>query len=148
MEVTENKARIDSQHNDGSFTPGDTASENIAVFFDEKQCREWVLRRLHPIEQVCPHCETEILDETRLQRFWSGSRIKCRKCGAFFTALTGTFLAGSHFDFRQIILIAVFLGLGVSSDKIAAALGITQETVRLWKKRFEAIERGRQLYGN
>jgi transposase-like protein len=148
MELTENTANNQDSNTPCVFGPKDILQEIIAVFLDETYCRQWVLKKLHPGEPICPNCGIPISDETRLQRFWSGSRLNCRRCRMFFTALTGTFLAGSHFDFRETILISILLGFEIDNWKIAEVLDVTQETVRLWKKRFEAIERGRQLHGN
>jgi transposase-like protein len=112
-----------------------------ADFLDDEFCRLWILKKLHPgTEHLCPQCRTPITGST-LQHFWEAKRIRCGACGKFFTALSGTIISGCHLDFRSLIILGVFLGLGIRYGLIAAKLGINQETVRLWQKKFEAIEK-------
>lgn len=66
--------------------------------------------------------------------------MRCGSCGKFFTALTGTFLAGTHMNYREIVLLALFLSLDLPFKKIGQLLEISQETVRLWKMKFDAFE--------
>jgi transposase-like protein len=76
-----------------------------------------------------------------LQSFWENKRIKCDRCGKYFTALTNTFLSGCHFDFREIVLLAFLLALGVSDNQIATTLKISDESVRLWRLKFKELEK-------
>jgi transposase-like protein len=71
-----------------------------------------------------------------MHSFWDCKRIKCGRCGKYFTALTGTFLSGCHFNFREIVLLALLLALGVVDKQIAAILKISSENVRLWRHHF------------
>ena len=123
------------------FIPEDVGRDIGASFLDETFCRDWILVAIHGRgEQHCPECQT-VLEGKALQRFLEGKRICCRACGKFFTALTGTFLAGCHMDFREIILLAVFLHFRIAAREIARILRISPETVRLWEIKFEALKR-------
>jgi transposase-like protein len=80
-----------------------------------------------------------------MYNFWDCKRIKCGGCGKYFTALTDTFLSGSHMSFREIILLAFLLGLNVADKQIAAVMKMSQENIRLWRHRFEALARAKKI---
>lgn len=142
MEAIENTAiNIDSQvfkNAPGVFVPADVLVDFDADFLVENICRYWVLKRLHPAQLVCPGCGFNIPDNL-LRSFWDNKRIKCGVCGKYFTALTDTFLSGCHFDFREIILLAILLSLEVPDKQIATTLKISAENVRLWRHRYEKL---------
>lgn len=121
------------------ITPDDVHRIFTADFLDEGACRSWVLAKLHPSGARCPGCGTELQGEVALLRFWRAERLKCpiHECGKFFTALTGTFLAGSHFSFQEIILLFLALKLDLRTRYIAAVVGVNPETVRQWRKRLQ-----------
>lgn len=68
-------------------------------------------------------------------------RIKCAGCGAMFTAMTGTFLSGTHLQCEEIVLMCMLLSLGVQDKEIARIVRISAESVRLWRHKFDAIEK-------
>lgn len=141
MEDTKIAAKIENQKSGSSFCMIDTCLAFGPEFLDESACRSWILNSLHKGSVVgCPECGSE-LGGSYPQRFWDGKRIRCCNCGKFYTALTGTVLSGCHLDYRSIMLLAVFLFFGVRPDFIAKKLDITTETIRLWRKKFEAIDR-------
>jgi len=124
-----------------AFAPGDVGREFAAGFLDEGVCRWWILNKIHGDGHVtCPECHVPLTD-VALRRFWEGNRICCRACGKYFTALTKTFLGGCHMNFREIILLAVFLHFGIPAREIARILKISTETVRLWEIKFNALNR-------
>lgn len=118
---------------------GFTVSEAVAVFdagfLNSSRCREWVLKQLHPGGVGCPDCGAAITEG--LSPF---DRRKCKKCGKWFTALTGTFLHGAQLEPEQVFLLAVLSGLGVDKKEIARILGIHPDSVRLWQAKFRAVE--------
>lgn len=123
------------------FTPGDVVRALGAWFLDGGVCRRWILGTIHGGGPVaCPECHRALTD-LAAQRFREGRRIHCRACGKFFTARTGTFLDGCHMDFREVILLAVFLHFKIHPREIARILKISPETVRLWEIKFNALER-------
>lgn len=140
MEVTENTA-INNRL--GAFVPHDVLRVFNAEFLVDDHCRAWVIGRLHGDQEgmigvehpCCPGCGTPIADRT-LQSFRECKRVRCDSCGKYFTALTDTFLSGCHFDFREIVLLALLLALGVQDKQIADILKISIESVRLWKLKF------------
>jgi hypothetical protein len=96
----------------GIFVVGDVLGVFAVEFLAEVFCRYWVIGKLHPDDQMrCPECGANVPDNL-LRSFWDAKRIKCDHCGKYFTALTGTFLSGCHFDFREIVLLAFMLALG------------------------------------
>jgi transposase-like protein len=148
MEVTENKAILKRQ---GPITPGILLKEFSADFLDDEYCRQWILKKLHPNEDVfCPGCEVSdsVLTGKRAERFWMAKRVKCSYCGKYFTALTDTFLSGIHMTFKEIILLVMLLGLGCSNTSIAKFIGYNEETIRIWRKKFEIIEKIRTITHN
>lgn len=153
MEVIETTATSGRDHEDlretatghdhspgrGWFVPENILQDFNVSFLDYDLCRAWVMIRLHPVNPHCPRCGAAI-PGAKLQRFWQGKRITCHVCRKFFTALTGTFVSGCQLDFRGLVLLAVLLALGVHDKKIAAIVGMSAENVRLWRRKFAAIE--------
>jgi transposase-like protein len=124
-----------------TFTPPDIGRVFNARFLDEVYCRHWILTAIHGEgPDTCPACHAALTGVV-LQRFWEGRRIRCRACGKFFTARTGTFLDGCHMDFREVVLLAVFLHFRIHPREIARILKVSPETVRLWEIKFSALER-------
>jgi transposase-like protein len=144
MEAFENITINRQQNIRGMFVPGDVLAAFNAEFLDEMWCRAWVLERLHRESPRCPACEEEIPDRL-MQSFCEVKRIRCDRCEKYFTALTGTFLSGCHFSFREIVLLAWLLALKVADKQIAETLKISVESVRLWRHRFEAIARANNM---
>jgi transposase-like protein len=118
----------------------DILNDFTVDFLSEAVCRVWVLTEIHKDVARCPGCGIELAGERKL-KFWANERICCGNCGKFFTALTDTFLSGCHLSFRQIILLAVFLGFNIPGRIIADKVGITEESVRLWRHKFNAIHK-------
>lgn len=137
MKPTENTV---NNRKTGFFVPRDVLRAFGANFFDEYTCRHWVLHKIHGDRAFCPSCGTEITGDMAKGRFYSGGRLRCCVCGKHFTALTGTFLNGTHMGFKDLILLSVLLGLDLEVKKIADFLGRNPETVRLWKHKFDALE--------
>lgn len=137
MKCAEN---IANNHKAGFFLPRDVLRVFGTSFFDEHACRYWMLQKIHGNQAFCPGCNTEITDIRKRSKFYSGGRLRCYVCGKHFTALTGTFLNGTHMGFKDLILLSVLLGLGLEVKKIADILGRNPETVRLWKHKFDALE--------
>jgi transposase-like protein len=145
MEATESMAINMNGMKPGLFMPADVARDFGADFLDERACRQWILAAVHPSGTAsCPQCHGE-LTGIAMRRFWEGKRIRCRNCGKYFTALTGTFLGGCHMSFNQIVLFAVFLNFGIQFRDIAKILKISPETVRLWDNKFTALKRIREM---
>jgi len=140
MEVDEKIALDESEKLYGMFTPADVFSAFDADFLDDEKCRQWIIDKLHPGNKKCPECGEEIL-KSLLQSFWEGKRIRCWHCGKYFTALTGTFLSGCHFDFREIFLLADRLAMGEPDKQIAMKVKASAESVRLWRLRFRVLEK-------
>ena len=141
MEYTENTAINDKQHLGGVFVPGDVLKAFDVDILDYEKCKMLITERLHHNEARCPGCGVDV-PERLMHSFWECKRIKCDKCGKYFTALTGTFLSGCHFSFREIVLLAFLLALGVPDKQIAVTLKISAENVRLWKAKFKSLENG------
>ncbi|HBJ74409.1 MAG TPA: hypothetical protein DDY86_02540 [Syntrophaceae bacterium] len=142
MEPLENIAFLDGASDEpisaerrGVFLPEEVLKVFNVNFLDYEFARMWVLKRLHPHGAYCPGCGAAI-PEKKLRRFWSNGRLSCRGCGKYFTALTGTFIAGCQLDFRGLIILAFLLALGVHDKEIARITEMSRENVRLWRLKF------------
>ena len=145
MDDIENTASYAKRTAAGNFDLHDVAMSFSADFLDEDTCRRWILGIIyHEKDFSCPQCSAPLTGKGLL-RFRAAQRVRCHACGKFFTALTGTFLQGCHLTFRQIILLAVFLYFGIRHEAIANKVGISEETVRLWQKKFQAIKQIRDI---
>lgn len=104
-----------------------------ADFMNETQCRNWILKKLHPSGAHCPGCGHILTDGRRLNNFWNGDRLNCHICDKYFTALTGTIFSGAHLDFKGLFLLAALTGCGIPDKIIAEKLNITPQSVRTWR---------------
>jgi transposase-like protein len=145
MESAENSARTDDStqaSTGGGITSGFSRRLTLADFLDEAACRQWFLEVLHPGGVRCPGCGASITDDTTLDNFWGGRRCTCKGCARWFSSTSETFLQSSCLTFRQVFLLAVLAdiqGEGLDTNRIAAAVGVSANTVRIWKQRFKAI---------
>ena len=109
---------------------------------DWAQTAHWMIDQLHADGKRCPHCGIGIVDETRMQRWYQGERIKCSStdCGRFYTSLTNTELSGSTLDPRELYLLKCLIEWKVAPATIVTIIPINKETVARWEKRFQAME--------
>jgi transposase-like protein len=121
------------------FTPDDLTRSLAADFLSADRCRSWVLATLHPEGAHCPYCGRAFSDSKRLQHFQNGDRLRCASCKRFFTALTGTFLSGTHMSFQQVVLLCLLINCNLDVSQAARLLGEHPDTVRLWKIKFKNI---------
>ena len=135
MEAPENNANADTA---GYVAPEDIARKFCAGFLDEAQCRSWILERLHPKGAFCPECGQELTGRCK-DRFWVNERVRCPECGKQFSALKGTMFQGIHMNFGTIMLLALFLGMNQPARRVATLLSVDQETVRIWRRKFEKV---------
>jgi|SRR5208337_1562998 len=112
-----------------------------ANFLSEDACREWVLRCLHTKGVYCPRCHVQMIDEKRLTRFFANQRIFCPSCQKFFTAVSQTFLSGTHLNFRQIVALASLVHLKVRPPEIVRIIGEDAWTVRGVGQKVQSLHR-------
>lgn len=141
MELQENTDQSNTAAGTGVFTPAEAAAAFAPEFLDLDSCRGWILNRIHKNGAFCPGCGSPIQDEQRLSRFWSGKRLSCPACGKKFTGLTGTFLSGSHMEFRALYLLFLSFGQGIGTAEAAKRIGCDPATVRNWRKKIEGLRR-------
>jgi len=141
MEVIDNTAIPENaplpSYRPSVFGPIDVGRSRIAKFLDDGSCREWVLSRLHPDGPRCPGCGESITSYPSLRSFRMGARVRCCRCGKYFTALTGTFLSGCHLSFPQVVLMAILIDAGADDARIARLMEVSTEGVRGWRLRFQ-----------
>ncbi|MGA1846893.1 hypothetical protein [Deferribacter abyssi] len=122
-----------------TFKPGVVVSEFDVNFLDEGKCRKYLLEIFYPEGARCPICG-KLVPEKSVQRFWENKKMKCPYCGKFYFATSKTVLSAKKLSFRQIYLIALFLGLGVNPYKIAELVGCDKKIVYYWRGYFEGLE--------
>ena len=66
----------------------------------------------------------------------------CKDCGKYFDARTGTVLAGTTLDFRQVLLLSLLLAVGVPVRQVADRLQLHESTVRDWRDRLSLGQLG------
>lgn len=122
------------------ISPKELIKDFSVNFLDESLCVSYLLQKLHPSGLRCSHCAKAITDKTTLNNFSALKRCQCKSCKRWFTAMTGTFLQGSHLAVREIILFMLLFGFQVSSNDIARTLSLHPDTVKLWQKKIEALK--------
>lgn len=151
MEIAENTATIGRHGKQarslvphGAFTTAAILRDIAPSFFNPLLCRFWVIRQLHRAGARCPSCGQPVSQRV-LPRFLANGRVKCNRCGKFFTALTGTFLAGTHMGFTEIFFLAFGIEMGFSVRVMSERTGLDPDTVRLWRDKFRFMEKTQQL---
>jgi len=114
----------------------DVVKEFDAVLLDEGRCRGWFMRKLYTADAACPSCH-RVLTKKQQDLFFLGKRVTCKECGRWFNERTGTIFSGSHLTYGEAMLLMFLLGLGQPTRIIAGILGYDEETVRIWRKKFE-----------
>ncbi len=139
MEVVENIEQFGILPKIRAFTTKQALSALSVKFFSDYECRGWIIKNLHPEGAFCPGCRKEILDETTLSNYWNGRRCKCKSCGKWFSAFSGTFLQECQMDERKIFILAILTELNLHKNEIARILDINPATVRIWQGKFKAL---------
>lgn len=105
----------------------------------EESCRGWILQKLHPEGVFCPDCGAEITSPKRVAAFWAMGRVLCPNCARTFSAVTGTALNGIGIEFRALYLLLFLVGCGISVNRVARQLGISNGTAYLWARKAKGI---------
>jgi transposase-like protein len=136
------QVQMDTAARSATTVPAKAVDAFHAGILDSKAATHWMIDFLHPDGKKCPYCHVEITDEVRLQRWYTGERIKCSSpdCGRFYTSRTNTGLDGSTLDARELFLLKVLIELDVPAAKIVSVVPINKETVSRWAQRFQAME--------
>lgn len=102
----------------------------VVNFVDEALCRRWTLQIFYPNGPHCPYCRSPIADSKCVEKFYAAKSFQCTSCNQWFTSKTGTFLAGSHLEFRQVIIMLFLIEAGLDLTRTARLIGVNHETVR------------------
>lgn len=98
---------------------------------DDTAARDYFIREIHGGVCKCPSCG----HGGNITRYRNGQRIKCPTCGKWYTYATDTVLAGVKLAPGVLLSLLAFLAAGLSDETISKLLGVTTETVRLWRIR-------------
>ena len=139
MEQLENITQQTEQKQSGPLTPAVVAEVFGAEFLSQTRCQLFIASVLHGDSPSCPRCGV-IIPGRMLRSFCNGRRIHCDACGKYFNVFSGTFLSGTHFSSREVVLLALLMALGVQDKEVARILKISAESVRLWRLKFKAQE--------
>ena len=128
-------------NNAANYTSIATSALNAfnAGCLDRMVCLAWLENALHRGVARCPSCMAKVADK-QLARWKAFERLQCPDCGKFYTAATGTWVAGAKLEANQIFVLAALVAMKVDRPLIAAAIGISEVTVRYWVDKFAAIE--------
>lgn len=118
------------------FSPAEAVAGLHPGLFDIETCRQWILLKIHRKGPRCPDCGLTAIPH---DSFWRGKRICCPGCSTWFTASTGTILAGSTLDYREVYTLGVLIGIGLADVAIAERLGINRKTVAEWRRKLQGI---------
>uniref|UniRef100_A0A831U358 Transposase n=1 Tax=Geobacter metallireducens TaxID=28232 RepID=A0A831U358_GEOME len=91
----------------------------------------WIIDRLNPGGPKCPKCGTGYNDETRLERWYQRERIRCTSCGHMHTSTSGTILANTTLEPRELFILLLTRERFTVAER-AKMLGMNPKTVRTW----------------
>ncbi|MGE4268212.1 MAG: hypothetical protein AB7F25_12315 [Deferribacterales bacterium] len=106
--------------------------DHFKQILDDAAAREIFIGELHGGKCKCPDCG-ELLGN--IQRFKAGKKVNCVRCGKWFNYATGTFLSGVKMSPAVLMSLLIMLDEGVADETISRLLGISLETIRLWRVR-------------
>ncbi len=121
----------------GIITPSMLWSEFVADFLNRSYCRRWVIDHLHPSGPCCPRGHA--LTGGLIERYYEGKRLKC-PCGVFFTAFSRAVLSGTIMEAHQFVALLLLHRLNVPNGDIARVVGLSQEAVRMWRRKLRLLE--------
>ncbi|WP_316348502.1 hypothetical protein [Desulfuromonas acetoxidans] len=102
-------------------------------------CLAWLAGQLHPAGGRCPECGAAVPDR-QINRWRSFGRLECCECGRWFSAASGTWMAGAKLAPNQVFVLAVLLSMDVDVALIASAIGASEVTVRFWRDKFMTLQ--------
>lgn len=132
-----------------------TIEKDIQPFFkdllDRDLCREWLIDWLHPEGPGCPRCGAAPSDRATVS--WKkGMRVCCHGCKKYYTAFTGSILAGSQMRPHELAVMFFLIGLCskttgglarqysfLSAKTISEVVGVSVDTVKLWGRKLELL---------
>jgi len=118
----------------GALELGVEKTATVALgLLEERECREWLLREIHTFGPCCPGCGAELVSERQRASWWAGRRVCCKRCGKYFSAVTGTVLNKMGLSYRQAFLLLLGLDLNLDLKVIAGLCHCHRDTVRLWR---------------
>lgn len=113
-------------------------ADSALAMLDEKACRSWWLRRLHPAGPVCPQCGVSVTGQSA-ETWANDGLVRCRDCGKWHDCKTGTLICGLHMSWQQLFLYIVMASRKDRTAEIARWCKISDDTVRRLAKRFGGV---------
>lgn len=106
---------------------------------DPAAARAFWIRLLRPTGPDCASCGC-VFDGVLAARWKDGERVTCA-CGVSQTWQRGTiFGKTSPLTDRQLFVIAYLVQQDLATSDIAAAVGVSPDTVLRWKQRFQELQ--------
>ena len=103
---------------------------------DEKKSIKHLIKFIHGNSVKCIDCKSEL----DIEKISSNSFIRC-KCGKKQSWKSNTIFQGTRLSARELILIKHYLDMNVEDKEISKILSLSVDTIRLWKYRFENINK-------
>src|SRR3982751_5657198 len=104
---------------------------DLSGLMDDAKCFAFVRQRRWPEGVRCPGCGSDaVVRDGRDDAQPDRQRYRCKACAGRFDDLTGTVLAGRHQPLRVWVLCLYFMGLNLSTRRIARELDLCVSDVR------------------
>ena len=108
---------------------------SVAIdMIDADSCRAFLVRQVHPVLGLCPHC-FEPMNGRQTRSFVAGGRVRCSSCTRWFTWRTGTLFHRSPLDDRQLFFLLMLTSLHCSIKNIAIACRLSLDDTYSWQRR-------------
>ena len=128
-----------------SFRKGMSLVQVMKMFPDDDAAEAWFVETRWPEGPICPHCDSDNIQEVRTRK---PQPYRCRSCRKHFSVKTGTLMQGSNLGL-QVWGIAIYLlssGIkGTASMKLHRDLEITQKSAWHLAHRIRETWRDQQL---
>jgi transposase-like protein len=101
---------------------------HLQKLLDDTKCYATVRELRWPNGVCCPHCASfEVTKQGRDATQPARQKYRCTACRRYFDDLTGTVLAGHHQPLTVWMLCLYLMGLNLSNQQIAQALGLNKD---------------------
>jgi transposase-like protein len=111
----------------------------ITELLNDQASMAWIEKHFHPKGLRCPSCTAKKIQAREFR--WTKRGLvdyRCRACEAVYNLYSGTLFSGSNLHPRQTVLLLRGVCKGESSQTLAAELGLSRQSVHLWRQRLQA----------
>ena len=111
----------------------------ITELLSDQASRAWIEKPFHPKGLRCPSCHAKKTQAREVRCTKRGLiDYRRRQCETVYNLYSGTLFCGSNLQPRPAVLLVRGVCKGESAQRLAAALGLSRQSVHAWRQRLPA----------